>query len=384
MQKLNINDEERPVAIQIYGRDTETMVAAAKIVEEAHPDILDINFGCPVKRVAGKGAGAGMLQNIPLMLEITRAVVDTVKIPVTVKTRLGWDNEHKIIVDLAEQLQDCGIEALTIHGRTRAQMYTGEADWSLIGEVKKNPRMHIPIIGNGDITTPQRAKECFDLYGVDAIMIGRASFGRPWIFKEVKHYIETGEELPPLSFDWKMDVLRREVSMVLQKNVLFSGTILDNLRWGDENASEEECIRVAKLACADEFIERFPDKYNTWIEQGGSNVSGGQKQRLTIARALLRKPKVLILDDSTSAVDTATDAKIRKAFREEIPGTTKIIIAQRISSVQDADRILVLDNGQINGLGTHEELLKTNTIYQEVYNSQTQGSGDFDKQGGEQ
>ena len=184
--------------------------------------------------------------------------------------------------------------------------------------------------------------------------------------------------------DYNLDVLRREVSMVLQKNVLFSGTILDNLRWGDENASEEECIRVAKLACADEFIERFPDKYNTWIEQGGSNVSGGQKQRLTIARALLRKPKVLILDDSTSAVDTATDAKIRKAFREEIPGTTKIIIAQRISSVQDADRILVLDNGKIDGLGTHEELLKTNAIYQEVYNSQTQGSGDFDKQGGEQ
>ena len=184
--------------------------------------------------------------------------------------------------------------------------------------------------------------------------------------------------------DYDLDVLRHEVSMVLQKNVLFSGTILDNLRWGNENASEEECIRVAKLACADEFIERFPDKYNTWIEQGGSNVSGGQKQRLTIARALLRKPKVLILDDSTSAVDTATDAKIRKAFREEIPGTTKIIIAQRISSVQDADRILVLDNGQINGLGTHEELLKNNAIYQEVYNSQTQGGGDFDKQGGEQ
>ena len=184
--------------------------------------------------------------------------------------------------------------------------------------------------------------------------------------------------------DYNLDVLRREVSMVLQKNVLFSGTILDNLRWGNENASEEECIRVAKLACADEFIERFPDKYNTWIEQGGSNVSGGQKQRLTIARALLRKPKVLILDDSTSAVDTATDAKIRKAFREEIPGTTKIIIAQRISSVQDADRILVLDNGQINGLGTHEELLKNNAIYQEVYSSQTQGGGDFDKQGGEQ
>lgn len=210
-QKLNISDEERPVAIQIYGRDTATMVEAAKIVEQARPDILDLNFGCPVKRVAGKGAGAGMLQNIPLMLEITRSVVDAVKIPVTVKTRLGWDADHKIIVSLAEQLQDCGISALTIHGRTRAQMYTGEADWTLIGKVKKNPRMHIPIIGNGDVTTPQRARECFEQYGVDAIMIGRASFGRPWIFKEVKHYLETGEELPALTPQWCMDVLRQEV-----------------------------------------------------------------------------------------------------------------------------------------------------------------------------
>ena len=203
MLKLNISEKERPVAIQIYGKDTDTMVEAARIVEQAKPDILDLNFGCPVKRVAGKGAGSGMLQNVPKMLEITRAVVDAVKIPVTVKTRLGWDAEHKIIVELAEQLQDCGIEALTIHGRTRAQMYTGEADWTLI--------MRIPIIGNGDITTPQRAKECFEQYGVDAIMIGRASFGRPWIFKEVKHYLETGEELPPLSFKWRMDVLRQEV-----------------------------------------------------------------------------------------------------------------------------------------------------------------------------
>ena len=211
MAKLNIDEQERPVAIQIYGKDVPTMVEAAKIVEEAKPDILDLNFGCPVKRVAGKGAGAGMLQNIPLMLEITKAVVDAVKIPVTVKTRLGWDHDHRIIVDLAEQLQDCGIEALTVHGRTRAQMYTGEADWTLIGDIKKNPRMHIPVIGNGDVTTPQRAKECFDKYGVDGIMIGRASFGRPWIFKEVKHYLETGEELPSLSFDWKMEVLRQHV-----------------------------------------------------------------------------------------------------------------------------------------------------------------------------
>lgn len=211
MKKLTINETERPVAIQIYGRDTETMVEAAKIVEEAKPDILDLNFGCPVKRVAVKGAGAGMLQNIPKMLEITREVVKAVSIPVTVKTRLGWDQEHRIIVELAEQLQDCGIEALTIHGRTRSQMYTGEADWTLIGAVKDNPRMHIPIIGNGDITTPQRAKECFDKYGVDAIMIGRASFGRPWIFKEVKHYLQTGEVLPPLTFEWQLNVLRQEV-----------------------------------------------------------------------------------------------------------------------------------------------------------------------------
>lgn len=198
-QKLSISDAERPVAIQIYGKDTETMVEAAKIVEQAQPDILDINFGCPVKRVAGKGAGAGMLQNIPKMLEITRAVVDAVKIPVTVKTRLGWDANNKVIVELAEQLQDCGIAALTIHGRTRAQMYTGEADWTLIGEVKNNPRMHIPIIGNGDINSARKAKEAFDRFGVDGIMVGRASFGHPWIFREIKHYLETGEELPPMS-----------------------------------------------------------------------------------------------------------------------------------------------------------------------------------------
>ena len=212
MQKLTICDEERPVAIQIYGRDVDSMTEAARIVETVKPDIIDLNFGCPVKRVAGKGAGAGMLQNVPLMLDIVRSVVNAVKTPVTVKTRLGWDESSKIIVDLAEQLQDCGIKALTIHGRTRAQMYTGEADWSLIGEVKNNPRMHIPIIGNGDITTPERAKECFDRYGVDAVMIGRASFGRPWIFREVKHHLETGTPLPPLTFDERMDILRDQVN----------------------------------------------------------------------------------------------------------------------------------------------------------------------------
>lgn len=211
MQKLAISDEERPVAIQIYGRDVDSMTEAARIVETVKPDIIDLNFGCPVKRVAGKGAGAGMLQNVPLMLDIVRSVVKAVNTPVTVKTRLGWDESSKIIVDLAEQLQDCGIKALTIHGRTRAQMYTGEADWTLIGEVKNNPRMHIPIIGNGDITTPERAKECFDRYGVDAVMIGRASFGRPWIFREVKHYLETGTTLSPLTFDERMDILREQV-----------------------------------------------------------------------------------------------------------------------------------------------------------------------------
>ena len=210
MQKLTICEEERPVAIQIYGKDTDAMVGAAKMVEAAGPDVLDLNFGCPVKKVAGKGGGAGMLQNIPKMLEITRAVVDAVKIPVTVKTRLGWNDDSKIIVELAEQLQDCGIQALTIHGRTRAQMYTGQADWTLIGKVKENPRMKIPIIGNGDITTPERSKECFDRYGVDAIMIGRGSFGRPWIFREVKHYLETGEKWEDPGFRWKMEVLKQE------------------------------------------------------------------------------------------------------------------------------------------------------------------------------
>ncbi len=216
-QKLTICDEERPVVIQIYGKDTEAMVEAAKICEQAQPDILDINFGCPVKRVAGKGAGAGMLRNIPQMLEITRAVVNAVKIPVTVKTRLGWDNDSKIIVDLAEQLQDCGIAALAIHGRTRSQMYAGDADWTLIGEVKNNPRMHIPIIGNGDIVTPEMAKEMFDLHEVDAIMIGRGAIGRPWIFKEVKHYLETGEHLPPISFAEKMEILRQQVIQSVER-----------------------------------------------------------------------------------------------------------------------------------------------------------------------
>lgn len=209
-RKLSINDKERPVAIQIYGRDPEAMVEAAKIVEQAGPDILDINFGCPVKKVASKGAGAGMLRDIPKLLDITRRVVNAVSIPVTVKTRLGWDCENKIITTLGLQLQDCGIQALTVHGRTRSQMYTGNADWTLIGELKQNPQMHIPVIGNGDITSAQGAKEAFEKYGVDGIMIGRAAIGAPWIFKEVKDYLSTGE-VNPLSDAEKFDILRRQV-----------------------------------------------------------------------------------------------------------------------------------------------------------------------------
>ncbi len=216
VNKLTISDEERPVGIQIYGRTTADMVEAAKIVEQANPDVIDINFGCPVKKVAGKGAGAGMLRNIPLLLDITREVVKAVKVPVTVKTRLGWDNDNLIITDLAEQLQDCGIQALTIHGRTRSQMYTGSADWSLIGEVKNNPRIHIPIIGNGDITTPEEAKLAFDRYGVDAVMVGRATFGRPWIFKEMRDYIDqTGAA--PLTTDEKIDLLEEQLRINIER-----------------------------------------------------------------------------------------------------------------------------------------------------------------------
>ncbi|MDH6313990.1 tRNA-dihydrouridine synthase B [Parabacteroides sp. PFB2-10] len=216
-QKLTVSEDERPVAIQIYGREVDAMAEAARICEEARPDILDINFGCPVKRVAGKGAGAGMLRNIPLMIEITKAVVKAVNIPVTVKTRLGWDMNDLVIVDLAEQLQDCGIAALSIHGRTRSQMYTGEADWTLIGEVKNNPRMHIPIIGNGDVTSAERCKEYFDRYGVDGVMIGRGSIGRPWIFEEIKHFLTTGEVLPGREFQWYLDILKQQVVQSVER-----------------------------------------------------------------------------------------------------------------------------------------------------------------------
>ena len=255
--KLNISEKERPVAIQIYGKDTDTMVEAARIVEEAQPDILDLNFGCPVKKVAGKGAGAGMLKDIPKMLEITRAVVNATHIPVTVKTRLGWDDNNKIITTLAEQLQDCGIAALTIHGRTRAQMYTGEADWTLIGEVKNNPRMKIPIIGNGDVTTPQRAKECFDRYGVDAVMIGRASIGHPWIFHEVKHYLQHGEEPPHEPFSWYMDILKQQVD--------------DSIRRLDERRG---ILHIRRHLAATPLLKGLPDFRNTRIAMLRAETAG--------------------------------------------------------------------------------------------------------------
>lgn len=217
VSKLDISDSERPVGIQIYGRDTDAMVEAARIVEQARPDVIDLNFGCPVKKVAGKGAGAGMLQNIPLMLDITRQVVRAVRTPVTVKTRLGWDSGSLIITTLAEQLQDCGIQALTIHGRTRAQMYTGNADWTLIGEVKRNPRIHIPIIGNGDITSPEDAERAFNDYGVDAVMVGRATFGRPWIFKEMRDRLDGRPQDLSLTLDRKIDTLEEQLRINVER-----------------------------------------------------------------------------------------------------------------------------------------------------------------------
>ncbi len=219
-EKLTIHEEERPVVIQLYGREPEPIAEAAKRAEEANPDIIDLNFGCPVKKVAGKGGGAGLLKDVPKLLEIVKAVVKAVNKPVTVKTRLGWDENSKIITTLAEQIQDCGAKALAIHGRTRSQMYTGEADWTLIGEVKANPRIKIPIIGNGDITTPERAKECFETYGVDAIMIGRGSIGQPWIFEDIKHYLETGKKIEKKPFEFYLNILKQQVE--------------NNVNWLDE------------------------------------------------------------------------------------------------------------------------------------------------------
>ena len=210
--KLNISDGERPVGIQIYGHLIEPMVESARIAEAARPDVIDINFGCPVRKIAGRGAGSGMMRDVPLMVEMTRRIVEAVKVPVTVKTRLGWDEEHRTIEEIALRLQDAGIAALTIHGRTRAQMYTGEADWTLIGRVKNNPLMKIPVIGNGDIDSPQRAAEAFDRYGVDGVMIGRATYGRPWIFREIRHYLDTDELLPQPSVCERVEIAKRHLA----------------------------------------------------------------------------------------------------------------------------------------------------------------------------
>ena len=275
ISKLTISDDERPVGIQIYGRDVPQMVEAAQIVESAHPDVIDLNFGCPVKKVAGKGAGAGMLRNIPLMLDITREVVKAVHTPVTVKTRLGWDMENLIICDLAEQLQDCGIQALTIHGRTRAQMYTGQADWTLIGEVKRNPRIHIPIIGNGDISTPQQALDAFERYGVDAVMIGRATFGRPWIFKEIndvlrmkddglgmkadsQHPTPNTQHPGGLSIDDKIDILEEQLRINIER--------ISEMKGGERRDNEYRGIlHTRRHLAASPIFKGIPDFRQTRI-----------------------------------------------------------------------------------------------------------------------
>lgn len=272
LKKMKVADSERPTALQIYGRDVATMVEAAKICNEAEADILDINFGCPVKRVASKGAGSGMMRTPELMIEITREIVKAVNIPVTVKTRLGWDENSKIIVDLAEALQDTGISALTIHGRTRSQMYKGEADWTLIGEVKNNPRMYIPIIGNGDICNGEQTVNAFEKYGVDAVMIGRASIGKPWIFEEIKHYMATGEELPKRETAFYIDVLKRQIDANIAKIDEYRG-ILHSRRHIATNPifkgiPDFKTIRVAMLR-AESRAELFDllDKAQVEIEK---------------------------------------------------------------------------------------------------------------------
>lgn len=269
-EKLTICDAERPVAIQIYGREVEAMVEAAKICEEANPDIIDINFGCPVKKVAGKGAGSGMMKTPELMVEITREVVKAVKLPVTLKTRLGWDHDSKIIVELAEELQDVGIQALTIHGRTRSQMYTGDADWTLIGDVKNNQRMHIPIIGNGDVTTPEICKQRFDQTGVDAVMIGRGSIGNPWIFKEVKHFLNTGENLPAESFGYYLNILKKYILENVEEVGERGGIIHSRRHLASSNLfkgiPDFKKTRIAMLRAATieelfEIMDNIPNEY---------------------------------------------------------------------------------------------------------------------------
>jgi nifR3 family TIM-barrel protein len=267
-RKLTLLDDERPVGIQLYGKDIDAMVGAALIAEEAGPELIDLNFGCPVKKIATRGAGSGMLRDIPLMVKMTEAIVKAVKIPVTVKTRLGWDEQSKIIVDVAERLQDTGIKALTIHGRTRAQLYSGEADWTLIGEVKNNPRMHIPIIGNGDVTTPQKARLYLDRYGVDALMIGRPSIGRPWIFREIRHFLDTGELAPRLPIDEHVDIMRLQLSQAVEWLGEYRGILhtrrhlavtfkgLDNFK-----PTRVKILRSESVAEIDEMLNRIKVDY---------------------------------------------------------------------------------------------------------------------------
>jgi nifR3 family TIM-barrel protein len=269
--KLNVSDAERPVAIQLYGKDVASMTEAAQLCEAAEPDIIDLNFGCPVKKVAGKGAGAGMLRNIPLMLEITREVVKAVKLPVTVKTRLGWDMDNLIIVDLAEKLQDCGIAALTVHGRTRSQMYTGSADWTLIRQIKENPRMYIPIIGNGDVTSAEICKERFDTCGVDAVMIGRGSIGRPWIFREIKHFLTTGENLPGEDFSWYLNIVKEQVRQSVEelderrgilhiRRHLAATTLFKNIP--DFKKTRVAMLRAETVTDLFSIMDEIPEKYD--------------------------------------------------------------------------------------------------------------------------
>ena len=300
LDKMHINDEERPVGIQIYGKDVDSMVEAAKIVESVHPDIIDINFGCPVKKVAGKGAGAGMLKNIPLLLDITREVVKAVKTPVTVKTRLGWDKENLIITDLAEQLQDCGIQALTIHGRTRSQMYTGDADWTLIKAVKDNPRIHIPIIGNGDITTPQEAEDAFDNYGVDAVMVGRATFGHPWIFQEMRQYIdaektrkEGGTPVAPavLTIDDKIDILEEQLRINVERIDEYRGI-----------------LHTRRHLAASPIFKGIPNFRQTRIAMLRAETVEDLTAILEQCRAYLKSEETQAKDGETQAKDGETQA----------------------------------------------------------------------------
>jgi tRNA-dihydrouridine synthase B len=270
LKKLDISDDERPIGVQLYGHIIDSMVAAASFAEEAKPDLIDINYGCPVRKIANRGAGAGMLCNIPLMVEMTKAIVDRVKLPVTVKTRLGWDENSRNIVDIAERLQDAGISAITIHGRTRCQFYKGNADWALIGEVKSNPRMKIPVIGNGDIFTPQTAKEAFDRYGVDGIMIGRATIGRPWIFREVRHYLETGELLSPITIGEKVEYARIQFRKSIEVKGIPRGIFEMRRHFTNyfKNLPDFREIKMKLVTSLDiEEIERLLDKIRIIYQQ---------------------------------------------------------------------------------------------------------------------